>query len=85
MKIRRMLSWIRGETGGEAMGEANEKAAPAPGAERGDAQLAARVKSLEARIQSLERRMGSQRGLWAERAMYWLIVVGLIIAIIMLN
>jgi len=67
------------------MGEANEKAAPAPGTERGDAQLATRVKALESRIQALEKRAGSQRGLWAERLMYWAIVIGLIIAVIMVN
>ena len=55
-----------------------------PGGEESDVQVAARLRDLETRVEALETRTRRQGGLWVERIMYWLIAIGLIIAIIQL-
>jgi len=45
------------------------------------AQVMTRLTGLETRLEALELRR--QRGIWIERAMNWLIIVGLVIAVIL--
>jgi hypothetical protein len=51
---------------------------------QGAVDLRKQLTDLEERVRSLERDSGTSRGIWAERLMYWLIAVGLIVAVILL-
>lgn len=43
-----------------------------------------RLKSIEDRLADLEKRSGGHISVWIERFMYWIIVIALIIAIIII-
>jgi len=38
----------------------------------------------QTRLEALEQRTAEGRGIWVKRVMYWLIIIGLIVAIIIL-
>jgi len=40
-----------------------------------------RLSGLQARIGTLEQMSQRRRGVWIERVMYWLIIIGLIVAV----
>ena len=44
-------------------------------------QTMARLTGLQVRLEGLEQRARQQRGIWVERAMYWLIIIGLVVAV----
>jgi len=43
-----------------------------------------RIRSIENRIDSLEKQAKGQTSIWVERFMYWIIVIALIVAIILM-
>ena len=44
--------------------------------------LTAKLTEIEMRVNAIEKSKQRQRGLWIERLMYWVIVIGLIVAVI---
>ena len=40
-----------------------------------------RLTGLQVRVEALEKRTQQQRGRWIERVMYWLIIIGLVVAV----